>query len=127
MLSVVFFSIKLMMRQRLGNIRQHTLIISNPMSQITTIKLTKKQYAIYKETQLEIQAPNGDVLVEIGTFNEEETQHNKICRLYEQVALLSCVLQGVNEPIRLSIPAVMGLSELLYQLEDVIEQSKKGK
>lgn len=83
------------------------------------ITLTSSQYFYYHTHRLAIQGPDGRHLAFIGKAMQADIVEQDVFRLREQVALAHCLLSNINDSFTLSIPAAMGLVNLLKQVEEM--------
>lgn len=84
-----------------------------------TIILDSSQYFHYHTHQLEILSPDLRHLAFIGKAMRIENTETDALRLRDQVALVSCLLSNINDSFNFSIPAGLGLADLLGRVEDV--------
>lgn len=83
------------------------------------VTLDPSQYAFYRKTYIELQAPDGQHLEYVGKTIQREAAESTTFRLREQVALVSSLLGSIDDTVVLPVPAVMGLADLFCRIQEV--------
>ena len=81
-------------------------------------KLSPAHYEFYQQTYLELLTPDGKHLEYLGKTIRQEREEDQSYRLREQVALVTCLLGGVQDEIRLTLPAVLELTNLFRRMQE---------
>lgn len=82
------------------------------------VTLNPAQYFRYQTHQLDINGPDGRFLGYFSKALHTENTEDNFFRLLEQIALVKCLLCDTSEGITLSIPAALGLTNLLTRIEN---------
>lgn len=80
--------------------------------------LSATDYTGYQATCLELLAPDGRHLEFVGNRIKQELNEQEYFQLRDRVALVACLLGRVQDEVHLSLPAVLGLSEVFSRMRD---------
>ena len=86
-------------------------------------RLSAEHYAFYQQTYLELLTPEGQHLEYLGKTLRQEREEEQSYNLRDQVALVACLLGGVQDDIQSSLPAVLELTRLFCRMQ---EEWKRG-
>ena len=90
---------------------------TNPHDPVSFIILNPSQYFYYQTHHLAVKAPDGRHLCFIGKALQHDAEHHQF-RFHEQMSLVTCLLGNINDTINLSMPAVSGLTDLLWRAQE---------
>jgi len=99
---------------------------SNPVSEqhqnVTNLPfvvlLNSTQYALYKTASLEILAPDSVYLESIGHSIQNDIAEMNTYQLHNQITLLECLFNSINQDIELPARAVSGLADIFAKVQD---------
>ena len=82
-----------------------------------SINLDILQYFFYRSGQIEIYAPDGIRLENIGYGIKRDDIESSTYRLKEQIYLMECLLGNLSNRLELPAQAVSALADLLYRMQ----------
>jgi hypothetical protein len=84
-----------------------------------TITLSEYQLAYYRQSCIELLAPDGTHLETIGEDIKKDQRH----QLREEICLVECLLSQINHNVDMPPQALSSLADLLYRMRDDFENS----
>lgn len=100
----------------MDNVEPRTAILPvNDCKGAAILTLDAAQYLQYQTHCIEIHSPDGEFLQTIGKTTPHDDPEDKAFRLQQQISLVECLLDNINNDIDLPIPAALGLADLLRQ------------
>lgn len=86
----------------------------------SAIQLTAAQYKLYNKGEIELLAPNGELITCVGVALDRQQAEIETERLRGQLELLATLVLNTNGYLELNPEACMGLAETLSQAQQLI-------